>query len=89
MCDTCAYKAILGANDPDTQEVFSKLVGTFDKQVKTSGANVGFGLPSWNSGTKPEDKRIIKPEEFATLNDIVLLTPYGFFRVNKKPYYVD
>jgi hypothetical protein len=33
------------------------------------------------------DKPIIRPEEFAYLKDIVLLTPDGFSRVKKQPYY--
>lgn len=34
-----------------------------------------------------EEKRIIKPEQFTTLPDIVLLTPFEFLRVEKAPYY--
>jgi len=34
-----------------------------------------------------EDRRVIKPEEFATLKDVVLLTPFGFCRVKKTPYF--
>ncbi len=34
-----------------------------------------------------EEKPIIKPEDFAYLQDIVLLTPYRFMRVQKVPYY--
>jgi hypothetical protein len=35
----------------------------------------------------PEEKRIIRPEEFATLRDLVLLTPYGYYRARKTPWY--
>ena len=36
-----------------------------------------------------EEKRIIKPEEFSTLDDVVVTTPEGFFRVEKAPYYKE
>ena len=94
MCDTCAYKAILSASDPDTQEAFSKLVGTYDRYKITDNIGSGVvgkvvGLPStYGKSGATEDRKIIKPEEFATLNDVVLLTPFGFFRVDKKPYYL-
>jgi hypothetical protein len=38
--------------------------------------------------TTHEEKPIIYPHEFATLDKIVLLTPYGAFKVDKKPYYI-
>jgi len=90
IVDNCAYKAVLNATDAESQEYFSKLVGTHEK-VKTTqemrfepitGFVAGKGI-----GKSSEDKRKIKPEMFATLQDIALFTPYGFFRVEKAPYY--
>ena len=92
IADNCSYKAILKATDADTQEYFSKLVGTYDKIKKSSNANfeqytqMGKGT---GTSTTTEEKRIIKPEEFATLDKIVLLTPLGFCRAEKAPYYKD
>lgn len=92
IADNCSYKAILKATDADTQEYFSKLVGTYDKMKKTSSASfeqyTQMGRGTGASKTT-EEKRIIKPEEFATLDKIVLLTPYGFCRAEKTPYYRD
>ncbi|MDL2257607.1 type IV secretory system conjugative DNA transfer family protein [Eubacteriales bacterium OttesenSCG-928-K08] len=90
IADTCAYKAILGATDAETQEYFSRLVGTFEKTKHSKGTQTDpyLGTPRGKTkSTTTEEKRIIKPEEFATLNDIVLLTPYGYCRVDKAPYY--
>jgi len=92
IADTCSYKAILGATDAETQEYFSRIVGTYDKQITQHGTqNSPFvGFPKGQStNTYEMEKRIIKPEEFATLKDIVLLTPYGNLRVEKKPYYLE
>lgn len=90
--DNCQYKAILRATDQDTQEYLSKLVGTYDKIKKSTSANFGaFSKIDTGSGTSKttEEKRIIKPEEFATLEDVVLLTPKGFQRIEKASYWKD
>lgn len=92
IADNCQFKAILSATDADTQDYFSKLVGTYDKTKKTDNANfeqyTGVGKGTGISKTT-EEKRIVKPEEFATLTDIILLSPVGFSRVEKAPYYED
>ena len=88
IADMCAYKAVLSATDPETQEYFSKLIGTYDKEKKnhgvTSDSFIGIGR-SRSVNTFTEEKRIIKPEGFATLRDIVFLHPFGagFLRVEK------
>lgn len=89
IADNCPYKAILNATDAETQDYFSKLVGTYDKIKKSNSANADiFGIGKGTGvSTTTEEKRIIKPEEFSTLKDIVLLTPFGFCRVDKTPYY--
>jgi len=79
ISDTCAYKAVLGATDADTQEYFSRLVGTYDKQVTSHGENreAFTGFPKGKStNTYEQETRIIKPHEFGMLSDIVLLTPF-------------
>jgi type IV secretion system protein VirD4 len=92
IADTCAYKAILGATDADTQEYFSRLVGTYNRPMTSYGtqSEAYTGLPKSTSATTYQhERRIIKPEDFGLLRDIVLLTPYGFYRVDKMPYYLD
>jgi len=92
ISDNCQFKAILSATDADTQEYFSRLIGTYEKQKKSQNASfeqfTGFGKGTGESRTT-EEKRIIRPEQLATLPDIILLTPYGFCRVDKAPYYKD
>ena len=92
IADNCAYKAILNATDADSQEYFSRLVGTHEK-LKTSedmrfetitGFVAGRGVSK-----SSEEKRKLKPEKLATLTDIALFTPFGFFRVEKSPYYKE
>jgi len=91
IADNCTYKAILKASEPNTQEWCSKLVGTFDKTKKSSswqGDSTGFGKGIGTS-TGTEEKRIIKPEEFAYLQDIVCVFPNGYRRLEKVLYFKD
>jgi type IV secretion system protein VirD4 len=97
IADNCSYKAILKATDAETQEYFSKLVGT-EERVKITRSQADLTplamilsdhkqTPSISQTT--EEKRIIKPEDFAYLQDIVVLTPEGVKRVQKVPYYTS
>jgi len=94
IADTCGYKAVLSATDPETQDYFSKLVGTYDKVKTSTGVSKKplFGTATSKSeNTSTEDRRIIKPEEFATLDDMVLLHPLsapGFVRVQRVPWFM-
>lgn len=92
IMDNCSYKAILNATDTETQEYFSKLVGTYDKQKISSSYNAdmtGLGKGTGTS-TTTEEKKIIKPEEFAYLeNQLIFLSPTGYKRLMKSPYYKD
>ena len=91
ITDNCNYKIILNASDVDTQEYFSKLVGTVDIEKKSSSINSNDFSVASNRGvsTSTEEKRIIKPEEFAYLENPVVFTPKGFFRPQKVKWYED
>lgn len=91
IADNCTYKAILKASEPNTQEWCSKLVGTYEKNKLSTSRNanmIGIGKGTGSSKTT-EEKRIIKPEEFAYLQDIVCIFPTGYRRIEKTPYYQD
>lgn len=91
IADNCNYKAILKASEPATQEWCSKLVGTYDKKKLSSNLNadmIGIGKGTGISKTT-EEKKIIKPEEFAFMQDIVCVFPTGYHRIEKAPYYLD
>lgn len=91
ITDNCNYKVILNANDVDTQEYFSKLVGTEERKKESSSVNSNDFNVSRNRGVSKttEEKRIIRPEEFAYLKKPVVFTPEGFFRPNKVKWYED
>ncbi|MEW9940002.1 type IV secretory system conjugative DNA transfer family protein [Clostridium butyricum] len=91
ITDNCNYKIILNANDVDTQEYFSKLVGTEEREKESNSVNSNDFSVSRNKGVSrtTEEKRIIRPEEFAYLEQPVVFTPMGFFRPNKVKWYED
>ncbi len=92
IVNSCSYKAILKASDDETQRSLSNLVGTYEKQKITQSANfeqyTKLGKGTGRSITTQRE-RIIQPEEFAYLEDIVLLAPTGFMRVEKVSCYTD
>lgn len=91
ITDNCNYKVILNANDADTQEYFSKLVGTEERKKISNSVNSNDLSISTNRGTSKttEEKRILRPEEFAYLEKPIVFTPKGYFRPNKVKWYED
>jgi len=82
----CAYKAILSADDPDTQEYFSKLAGTYDRVVTTNSENKAWwGAKSGTSESKHiQETRLIKNEEFGFgimrgRKNLVLFAPFPLY----------
>ena len=88
ILDNCAYKAILGASDAETQEYFSRLVGKWRVMEQTTSTSYAPHPYENTEQGHTVSKHIveqwtIQPHEFATLQDIVLLTPWGYFRARK------
>lgn len=88
ILDNCPYKAILNASDAETQRYFSDLVGTVKVPSKGISANyTDFGQPSGYSCNITESREpFIHPHEFASMQNILLLHPYGFSRIEKVSY---
>lgn len=87
IVDNCQYQAILRANDSETQKYLSELIGTaksiqrsVSEHTDTSGNISGYARQI----SEVREWRVF-PHELATLDDILLLSPYGFFRVGKLP----
>lgn len=86
----CPYKAILGVTDAECQNYFSRLAGSCDSVQKSVSMNhSGYsGEAAGYSRTMSEVRKpVIRPEEFLTMKDVVLFTPYGNYRVNKIMFY--
>lgn len=92
ILDNCAYKAILSADDPDTQKYCSDLVGTTN--TRSDGFSSCFdekGKPNGYSLNVSQTREpIIYPHEFASLTDIILIHPgkERFCRLEKNLSYL-
>lgn len=83
--DNCRFQVILRANDAGTQKYLCELIGTrltiqrgVSEQEDEDGDTIGYSrqfseLRDWT----------VQPHELAALNDVLLLTPYGFCRAEK------
>ncbi len=94
LYDNMQVKICLSASDPETQDYFSKLAGTWDREKKSFSSNqsgmAGFGRDSNGVSVSTEEKRVIKPEEIGRLsatNEALVFTPKGWGRVQKQFFY--
>lgn len=90
IAENCPYKVILGASDVASQEYWSKLTGTVEATAKYTSL---FNTPvvdeifSFSNPFSDTKVPIMEPAEFLTIQDIAVVTPEGFFRVMKVPFY--
>lgn len=87
IVDNCQYKAILNITEPDSQEYFSKLIGTVPIGRRSISQNYDPTTEYSTYGRQIQEFRepLILPHEFATNRDILLHTPYGLSRTIKLP----
>lgn len=85
ILDNCQYKAILQANDAETQKYISDLIGTCTR--RQNGINEmqdeSQEISGYSLQMSETREPIVFPHELSTLKDILLLTPYGFCRIGK------
>lgn len=83
--DNCQFQVILRANDTDTQKYLSELIGTRICGRHSIGAHINGDLCITDFSEQVSENRelCVQPHELATLNDVLLLSPYGFKRVKK------
>lgn len=88
--DNCAFKAFLNVTDPDSQKYCSDLIGSVtvaNRSVSTSLSPSNGEITGYSMSISEARAPLIHPHELATLKDILLMTPDGFCRVEKAPYY--
>lgn len=84
MMNNFRFKVILGADDTDTQEYFSKLIG-YQTVTKHSTSSNDRQITHTESDSK---EFIIEPSELAHLGDkLILLHPDGYELLKKNFYY--
>lgn len=87
IVDNCQYKVILNITEPDSQEYFSRLIGTVPIGRRSISQNYGPFATQSTYGLQIQEFRepLIHPHEFAANRDIWLHTPYGFLSTIKLP----
>lgn len=88
--DNCQYQAILRANDAETQDYLCRLIGSTkvlqesaSMSLKKSGKINGYSVQR----TVVREPRVFS-HELSTLEDVLILSPYGVSRVKKKQPFV-
>lgn len=83
ILETCPYKVIFNATDPESQAYLSTFIG---------GADVASGSITFNPGSRvlasgitvgKQRRPLIYPEELAFLKNPIITSPYGVFEVEK------
>lgn len=87
IVDNCQYKALLNITEPDSQEYFSKLIGTvpIGKRSFSQSYNPTTDYSTYGQQIQEFREPLILPHEFATNKDILLHTPYGLLSTIKLP----
>jgi len=87
IMDNCQYKVMLNITEPDSQEYFSRLIGT--RPALRGSASQSFNpyteQYTWGRQLQQSREPLIYPHEFATNKDIWLHTPYGFLCLWRLP----
>ena len=85
--DNCQYQAILRANDAETQKYISELIGVCKDTQLGLSENLDEFMENIGYGRQINEiyRYAVFPHELSTLKDILLLTPYGFYHVEKNP----
>lgn len=88
LISNCAYKIILDASSQKTQHMVGEWCGKY-KEKKKSWNGTG---SKQKTGITYEEKPIVEPSDLMTLaqsGDAILISPYGYHRIQKAPYYKD
>lgn len=87
IVDNCQYKAMLNITEPDSQEYFSKLIGTVPIGRRSISQNYNPTTEHSTYGRQIQEFRepLILPHEFATNRNILLHAPCGLLSTIKLP----
>lgn len=87
--DNCQFKAILRAGDAETQKHLCELIGTHMSVQRSASEHLDEDSDTTGYSRQLSEIRdwVVQPHELSTLDDTLLLTPYGFCRAKKyRPY---
>lgn len=85
ISDNCNYKVILGANDADTQRYLADSIGTYVHPKFSISQQLSEDLKPTGFNIEASEVRdyVIQPHDLASLKDVIILSPFGYCRVQK------
>lgn len=83
--DNCQYKAILQANDAETQQYLSNLIGTriCIRNSVSIQIDEDKEITGYSAQISEERELAVCPHELSALTDVLLQTPCGVYRLSK------
>lgn len=90
--DNSQFQIILRASDPDTQRYIAELIGTCIRQQSSTSEHMDahFRITGYSDQQSEVREWAVHPHTLSTLEDVILLTPYGGYRVDKaRPYFEE
>lgn len=88
LISNCPFIIVLSASSPKTQQMVCSWCGKYKvKKISWSG-----GDKDRKTNVSYEEHDIVDPSDLMTLRDTgeaILITPYGYCRAQKVPYYAD
>jgi type IV secretion system protein VirD4 len=91
IMDNMSYISILRVTDAESQKYFSDLIGTVP--IEKISKNINYDANKKETGHSEQitvvHEPAIRPHEFASLKDNVVITPKGFERVKKEPFHEE
>lgn len=89
IIDCCAYISVMSAQDPESREFFSKLIGTMKVLKVTTSGNRGLVRDKGNRTVQEEREPIFFPADFGNLGDDVVIYANGKYIRAEKTYYFE
>ena len=91
ILDNCQYQAFLRSNEAVTQKYISEIIGTKITIQKSAGESMDEDMDTVGYSKRISEIRefIVFPHELSTMQDVLLLSPYGFFRLKKFQMFND
>lgn len=90
ISDDCAFTAILGANDAETQDYLAKRVGTVVRPKLSFSGSIDCKSDDLHESVCAQRELSVQTHELATLGSVLLLSPYGVCEIAKhKPYLIN
>ena len=89
--DNCQFQIVLRASDPDTQRYIAELIGTCIRQQNSSSEHTDAHLRTTGYSDQQSEVRewAVHPHTLSTLEEIIFLTPYGAYQLDKYQPYLD